>query len=162
MNIAINKEINKQYIEAVYLYENEINSVDVPAIDTFINLAFLYWSFAAEEFEFNIPNNIPKEWSVTGGKKFLNLINLGLKKYPNNLELNFWKKYFPYRLFGESFNEDDCQDLINKYSDKESLVPYFFLYLFDKDKYKEQRDKLMTICNNLATAKNLYIKSIIS
>lgn len=162
MDTAINKEINKEYIEAVKLYEREIDNKDMPIVDVFVNLAFLYWSFATEEFEFNVPNSIPEKWSTVGGEKFLKVINLGLIKYPENLELNFWKHYFSYRLFGKDFTEEDCKDLISKYGDTESLVPYFFLYLFDKDKYKEKRDRLMIICDSLATAKNLYIKSFIS
>lgn len=59
MEIAIIYDINKKYIKAVNAYETLIRNNDtIP--DYYINLSFLYWSFAFELYEFTIPNNIPK------------------------------------------------------------------------------------------------------
>ena len=70
MELAITKEINKEYIEAVNYYEDEINNHSNSAsLDSYINLAFLYWCFAFDLFGFNIPNNIPDTYSIIGGKK---------------------------------------------------------------------------------------------
>lgn len=162
MNLALIKDINREYLEAVKYYEEEINNSDLPKLDAYINLAFLYWEFAAEQFEFNMPNNIPEEWSVIGGKRFSKIIDMGLKKYPNSIELHFWKKYLPYRLFSTDFSKNECERLLKVYGKNISLVPYFFLYLFDKEKHKEKIARLTTVCNDVPTAKNLYIKSIIS
>ncbi len=156
------KDINKQYLEAVEDYENEINTNEFPDVECYTNLAFLYWAFASEQFEFNIPNNISDEWSIIGGEKFIKILDKGLSKYPNNLELNFWKRYFPYRLFMAAFSEHDCKELLRKYGDGESLVPYFYLYLFDEQEHKSKVDELLEICNNKPTAKNIYIKSFIT
>ncbi len=89
MKEAIKKEIEEKYVEAVVLYEKEINEQEIPDESTFINLSFIYWSFAFDEFGFNVPKNISSGWSLIGGEKYLKIINIGLSKYPNSLELNF-------------------------------------------------------------------------
>jgi len=154
---AIARELNGEYIEAVKLYEAQLRDASNIPIDVYINLAFLYWEFAAEEIEFNDPNDIPGKWSTIGGKRYPEIIKLGLKEYPRSVELHFWRKYFPHRLFFDDFSQRECEQLVEKYGDKESLVPYFFLYLFDNEKYKKKRDGLCKDCRKLATAKNLYI-----
>jgi hypothetical protein len=161
MKIALIKEINKEYVEATKFYENEILSKKPVSPESYINLAFIYWSFAFELFEFNIPNNIPEDYSIIGGNRYQKILDLGLSNYPNNVELNFWKKYFQHIIYGEDFSENDCKRLLEKYGDNESTVPYFFLYLFDKERYKEQRNELLQACDKIPTAKNIYIKSII-
>ncbi|MEZ4887462.1 MAG: hypothetical protein R3E32_22205 [Chitinophagales bacterium] len=160
MELAIIKDINKDYIEAVRLYEDIINS-DYASLVIYTNLAFLYWEFAAEQISFNEPNDISDEWSLIGGEKYKEVIEQGLKKYPNSLELKFWRRYLHYRLFFEKFTQQECEQLILDHKEDESLVPYFYLYLFCKRKYKIQRDKLLQICNEVPTAKFNYIKSII-
>lgn len=161
MKLSIIAEVNKDYLEAVKLYEKEIEEDHPPTVDSYINLAFIYWCFAFELFEFNIPNNILDEWSVIGGKRYSNILEMGLSNYPRNIELNFWKKYFSHISFGERFSDNDCRELLDEYGDTESIVPYFFLYLFDKEKYTQKKNDLIEECNKVPTAKNLYIKSII-
>ena len=159
MELALKKEINKEYIEAVKLYEEELKSNSNPSIDAYINLAFLYWEFAAEQMEFNEPNNIPDKWSEIGGKRFPEIIELAIQKYPRNVELYFLKRYFSHNLIYDDFTQEECEEIAGKYGDNESLVPYFFLYLFDQEKYQKKRDELLEECKKLATAKNLYILS---
>ncbi|MEO5906477.1 MAG: hypothetical protein ABIQ11_07115 [Saprospiraceae bacterium] len=160
--MAIIKEINKEYLEAVKYYEDEINNRSLSAsLESYINLAFLYWCFAFELFEFNLPNNISEDWSSIGGKRYSKVLELGLNNYPNSVELNFWKRYFSHISFGEEFSAQDCRQLIEKYGNTKSKVPYFFLYLFEKDKYKEEKVELIDECNKEPTAKNLYIKSVL-
>ena len=62
------------------------------------------------------------------------------------MELNFWNRYFQRISFGEEFSEEECKNMFKKYGDKDSLVPYFFLYLFEKEKYLEKRNELINIC----------------
>ncbi len=163
MESTLIKEINREYVEAVKCYEDEIANKE-PSIlpDSYINLAFLYWSFAFDYFGFDIPNNIPDDYSIIGGNRYQIILDLGLHNYPNNLELNFWKKYFQHIIFGEEFSNKDCEHLVEKYGDSESIVPYFFLYLFEKEKYIGRRNELLDICIKYPTAKNNYIKSIIA
>lgn len=159
IDLAINKELDKEYIEAVELYEKELQQNSIPSIDAYINLSFLYWEFASEQIAFNDPNNIPDKWSEIGGDRFQKILEQGLVQYPKSVELHFWKKYFPYRLFCEDFTQDECEQIVSVFGDEESLVPYFFLYLFDEDKYRHQKVELRKQCKKLLTAKNLYILS---
>jgi hypothetical protein len=161
MELALIKEINKEYLEAIKCYEDEINGSSIASLESYINLAFLYWSFAFELFEFNIPNNISENWSKIGGERYSKILELGLKSYPSSVELIFWKKYFSHISFGEIFSEQDCKRLVEKHGDFENNIPYFFLYLFDNARYKKEREELINECNKTPTAKLLYIKSII-
>lgn len=162
MEQAVMKDINKNYVEAVELYECEINNNRFNSSpDSFINLAFLYWCFAFELFEFVIPNGISEYWSNKGGNSFLKVLDKGIEKFPNNIELHFWKKYFLHISYGREFTEEDCLKLIEKYNEGEHAVVYFFLYQFDKVKYEKQRDELIKMTEKEPTAKNVYIKSLL-
>jgi len=161
MESSLIKEINKQYVEATICYEDDIKNNPKVSVDSYINLAFLYWSFAFDYFSFDIPNNISDDYCMIGGNRYKKILELGLNKYPNNVELHFWEKYFSHIIYGENFSVIDCLDLIEKYDMGESKVPYFFLYLFDKEKYKKQRDELMKEIEKVPTAKNFYIGAII-
>lgn len=159
-DLALNKEINKEYINAVELYEDCIDNGNA-TLDVYSNLAFIYWEFATEQISFNVPNNISDDWSLIGGKKYGQILDLGMKRYPDSLELKFLKKYFAYRLFFEEFSQIECEQLIEEYKEDESLIPYFYLYLFDNEKYNAERDKLLELCDEIPNAKFNYIKSII-
>lgn len=73
----------------------------------------------------------------------------------------FWFGKMALKVGTQDFTKEDCEKIIENYGDTESIVPYFFLYLFDKEKYREKREKLLKQCEVLPTAKNRYIKSII-
>jgi hypothetical protein len=162
MTTAISKDINKEYLEAVNYYESEIINQEIVSVKSFANLAFLYWAFAYQQIEFNDVYNIPDEWSTIGGESFLKVIGKGLEKYPESLELNFWKNYFPYRMFMTEFSEKDCINLLTHYGEDESLIPYFFLHLFNKELYKDKVTLLLANCKAEPTAKNNYIQSFIN
>ncbi|MDF3819609.1 hypothetical protein P3G55_06845 [Leptospira sp. 96542] len=159
MNAAIIKDINKEYIEAVELYEKDIKKS--ASLESYINLAFLYWCFAFELFEFNIPNNISEKLSAIGGNRYSMILEIGLNDYPNSIELHFWQRYFSHISFGDEFFASDCKQLIEKYRDDENIVPYFYLYLFDKKKFEIEKNKILDECSKQPTAKNIYIRSII-
>ncbi|MDY3548699.1 hypothetical protein PG291_08800 [Riemerella anatipestifer] len=159
---AVKKEIEKKYIEAINMYEYEISANKNVPVDYFINLAFLYWCFAFENFEFIIPNDIPKDLINKGGERFMKIIYLGQDKYPDNLELLFWKRYFLHISYGENFTYKECIELIKNHQKEPSDIPYFFLYQYDKEMYKSQKNKLLKNIEKEKTAKNLYIISILS
>lgn len=161
MTTAISKDINMEYLEAVNYYESEIKNQEIVSVKSFANLAFLYWAFASQQIEFNDVYNIPDEWSTIGGESFLKVIGKGLDKYPDSLELNFWKHYFPYRLSMTEFSEKDCISLLTEYGEDESLIPYFFLHLFNKELYRDKVTLLLENCKAEPTAKNNYIQSFI-
>lgn len=159
MDSAIQKENKKDYLGAIQSYEEEIEN-GTASVDTFINLSFIYWSMAAEQFGFNEPNAIPDEWSLTGGERYNLIIEKGIEIYKSNAELQFWYRYYKFGLYGDDFSMEDCISIMKNTSEC-SLVPYFYLYQFDKEKYKEERELLVEVCKGEFTAKNLYIYSII-
>ncbi len=161
MTKSLTEEINGNYVAAVQFYEAEIANQEASS-DTFINLAFLYWSFAFELFEFVIPNNIPDSWSEMGANRYGKILDLGAQKFPENMEIIFWKRYFSHIIFGEAFTPEECLDLIEKGNGQNCNVLYFFLYLFNKEIYQQQRDDLLKEIRCLKTAKNTYIESIIT
>lgn len=56
MELALIKEINREYIQAVKYYEEEIANNQLSSLpDNYINLSFHYWSFAFDFFGFDIP-----------------------------------------------------------------------------------------------------------
>lgn len=55
------------------------------------------------------------------------------------MELNFWKRYFSHISFGEEFSDNECKQLIVKYQDAGNIIPYFYLYLFDKKSMKQKK-----------------------
>ena len=73
----------------------------------------------------------------------------------------FWERYFPHRFYFDEFTQEEIEKMIAEHEGDDSLIPYFYLYLFDKQKYKEERDKLLEICDKIPNAKNRYIKAII-
>jgi hypothetical protein len=159
LEIAINEEAKKEYSQAVQVYETIILNKNAPQA-SFINLAFLYWEFAAE-FAFADAYNISESLRRIGGQRFQIVLEKGLLTYARNAEMHFWSRYFSHRLYFKEFTQVECIAIIEKYGDRESLVPYFFLYLFDKEKYKDKRDALLIECNDSPTAKNEYIRSIL-
>jgi hypothetical protein len=162
LDYATSLDIDKRYLEAVTNYEKVISTGSGVSINHYINLSFLYWEFAAEQIEFNLPNNIPEELSVIGGSRYKTVIEQALQLYPESLELRFWKKYFAFRLVGEEFAFADCLALIEEFPDDSTPVPYFFLQLFDKDAYRTQVQRLTEIGKRYPTAKNLYVLTFLS
>jgi hypothetical protein len=157
---GVRDDVAGSYTDAIKHYEREISENPRPNVNAFINLAFIYWIFALEPaFVINSPHS--EEISSIGGERFPQVIEEGLKKFSDNLELRFWAKYFSHILFGKEFSRADCERLIATNQNKDTLVPYFFLWLFDADRYDAERRMLLQQCENLPTAKNRYIKSIL-
>ena len=159
MNIAIEKE-KTEFLEAVKLYEDKILYGSDATEDDYINLAFLYWQFAAD-YGFYCYYNIPEELGVKGDKEYPRIIKEAIDKFPNSLELKFWERYFPHRHYFDEFTQEEIEKMIAEHEGDDSLIPYFYLYLFDKQKYKKERDKLLEICKETPNAKFKYIRAII-
>lgn len=155
---ALALDIDKDYINAVIFYEKSIYNHEVIR-DAFINLSFIYWQ-AAAKFAWADYYNISRSMREVGASKYKEFTMLGIKQFPDDVELHFWEKYFPHRLLFDPLTQEEVLQIVWRYS-KKSLVPYFFLYLFDKVHYKKERDKLLAKCNEEKTAKNIYIASII-
>lgn len=149
---ALEMELNKAYIGATKAYEIELENNANSPIDIYINLTFLYWSFAAD-YGFTSYYDIPNEWGNLGAERYPEVLEMALEKYPEHVELHFLKRYLRHRFTYDDFTQEECEEIVERYGDEESLVPYFFLYLFDKEK----RDELRKECEKLLTLKNIYI-----
>jgi hypothetical protein len=160
MNLALEKEKNEDFVEAVKLYEDRILNCSDSTEDDYINLAFLYWQFAAD-YGFYCYYNIPEDLGVKGGEEYPRIIKEAIDKFPNSLELKFWERYFPHRHYYDEFTQEEIEKMIAEHKGDDSLIPYFYLYLFDKEKYKKERDILLEICEKTPNAKYKYIKAII-
>ena len=79
-----------------------------------------------------------------GGNEFIKILNLGIEKHPNNIELHFWKRYFLYISYAKDFTEKQCLNLFNLYGSK-NLILYFFLYQCNNIKYKKQKNELLNL-----------------
>lgn len=157
---ALNAEYSKKYEDAILLYEKSLTNNKETDIEVYINLSVLYWIIATDVY-FNDDNKIPIEIQLISGEKYNSVVDLGIKNYPESVELHFWKKYLDVRIKGLSFPEEECLQIINTYTLK-SIIPYFLLSLFYKDKYKKEREQLLLQCKKYPTAKNIYIYSIIA
>jgi hypothetical protein len=98
LKAAIENDLNKNYLEAIEHYERSLTFLKNPPVESFSNLAFIYWKFATD-FNLEVHYRIPQKWIEVGGRKYPETIRKGLYLYPNSLELNFWMKYFPHRDF---------------------------------------------------------------
>lgn len=161
MRLSIKKDIEKDYICAVKYYEVEIQNEENIQLDSYTNLAFIYWEFSFDLFGFLKQNNIPDDFSLIGQDRHLEILDLGLKVFPNNLELLFWKSYFPSIIHCTGFPQNELENLSKTCENEDNLVPYFLLYLFDNEKYRSKAMKLNELCKNQPTANNLYISSIL-
>jgi len=161
MNIktAIQEDIDVNYFAAIDIYEQLID-LNVATLSVFSNLSFIYWRFAAH-VGFRSSHNISDEWIERGDINYKIVINKGLEKYPESVELRFLSKYFLHRLGIIDFSRQECEEIIRSYRLK-SLLPYFYLYLFDDAEFKQQRDLLLKECQELPTTKNRYIRAILA
>ncbi len=155
---AVECDTKGNHRQAIQLYEEVLRSTDPVPIDVYINLAFLYWKYATQ-----LPflPDVVEELGQAGTERFPVILEQGLSKFPNSPELHFWEKYFPYRALFQEFTREECEAIVRKYGDPQSIIPYFFLWLFDKVKYSEKRGLLLKQCDELPTAKNRYIKSVL-
>src|SRR5690606_14786156 len=99
MSKSTDLDISRNYEEAANQYEKEIYVLRRGGVAEYANLSVLYWSFATELFEFALPNNFSETLQELGTKRFKNVLDDGLIKYPESVELNFWKRYYHHRMF---------------------------------------------------------------
>jgi hypothetical protein len=158
---AVRQDIAQNYDEAIKNYEDAIFENEATHTDAFTNLAFIYWSLANEP-PFAFEPGVSDRWSIIAGERFQIILEIGIQRQPDTLELIFWKRYFAHIVFGEDFTPEECKAMIESHSASASRVPYFFLWLFDKKTYLPERAELLIQCEKVKTAKNRYIASVLS
>lgn len=160
LNKAIQAEEAEYYETAIAIYKDMLGQEDTP-LDAFINLAFLYFIFAAEPFFAERNKLSTKTKAEIKDNGYTSVINKGLAKYPDSIELHFWASYFPNRTYFKPFSKEDCLKIIETYRDGPSLVPYFYLKTFKEGTYQIENEALFEQCKQVKTAKNNYILSFI-
>lgn len=152
---AIEQDVKGDYIKASELYERSIEIENFS--DAYINLAVLYFQFT--DVGINATSHLPLKFIKKSFSRYEEVINEGINKFPNNSEMKFWKKYFNYRAIGDSLSAGEVLDIMKE--DESNVIPYFFLYLTEPEKYKNQKAVLINQCHQLLTSKNKWILSII-
>jgi hypothetical protein len=147
-----------EYNSAIQAYEQEVKT-NCRDINSYINLTFLYWHSIAQ-FSWADMYNIPNHTRDKSFDRYQELIAMMKFKFPEYGEIYFWEIYFSHRLIFVPLGEGEILNILSNYKDL-TVVPYFFLYLLDNEKYRDQQEKLLKECTILPTAKNIYIKSII-
>lgn len=155
---ALELDLAQQYKGAIQEYELAILH-EHSVVEAYINLAIIYWLSAAE-FAWADKYKIPVEFRSTAATRYAEVLSVAKNKFPNCGELYFWERYCLHRLIFDPLEEEEVLKIISTFKEC-TEIPYFFLYLFDKEKYSKQRDKLLEKCQVSPTAKNIYIKSII-
>lgn len=158
-NLAVEEDIKQNYLNAIELYEKAILDGD-KRVEIYINLSFLYWIIGSK-FYFRDHHKISDKEVSSFIYNYEKIIENGLRHHPDNLEIIFWQKYFLHRLYFDDLSYDEVVEIMNKSKEK-NLIPYFFLYLFDNQKYKNEKELLMRECGEQKTAKNIYIMGILS
>ncbi len=158
---AVRQDIAENYDEAIKNYEDAIREDENVHTDAFTNLACMYWTLANGP-PFIFEAGITDRWSAIAWDRYPIILEMGFKRQADTLELIFWKRYFAHIVFGEDFTPEECKAMIESHSASESRVPYFFLWLFDKEKYIPERAELLRQCEKERTTKNRYIISILS
>jgi hypothetical protein len=162
MTTGIELEIAERYVEAAEWYRDQIeNHYETASADTFINLSFLYWNFGwLAPPEFVWPHNIPEEWQIEAAEKLDEIIQLGIQKFPDNVEFYFWHRYYMLFSIGEDFTHEECLAIVNKYGLGDNLAPAFFLH-YEVEKYRKDAEELYRRCIAMPSTKNSYIAAVL-
>lgn len=163
---ALAFDVNREYLRAVECYEQVLALPDAP-VEAFANHAFIRWEAGTTNSGcFTNGTDVPAALEPRptdfdpGPEPLAYLLRPGLTRYPHSAELRFWRRYFSCRAFFVDFSEADCLAILHEHPTDPSLVPYFFLSLFDEEKYRLQVDLLVPQCQQSPTAKHTWMMSV--
>ena len=150
---AIIADIDGNIIEAALLYEEATKNCGCPA-NVYSNLSFIYWQVT--EIGFAAYYHLTDDYVKYSGERYESLLEHGLRYFPNNSELGFWRMYFHWYWFNDDIIEE-CIKLV-----KTCMVPYFFLYSMSHgEQYLKEAMLLKLNCETEKTIKTKYIISIV-
>ena len=155
---GVELDISEDIISATKYYIKSIR-IGEPTPDSYINLFLIQW-LAIFDLGFKEKYKLTEENYYNGILELSEIIKIGKIKYPENIEFEFWEKYFDNILGYKEFSYKECKDLISKDSNK-NLVPYFFLYIKSgKKEYILEKQELVNKISAKLTTKNRYILSV--
>jgi hypothetical protein len=155
---GLKSDIERNIMDAIHYYELSIEQNE-KIKDAYINLLVIHWLIIYdygyyERYGFNDNNYKYPE------NQYEKILVLGKKDFPDEMEFLFWEKYFNNLLAEKDFLEEECLQLADM--DKESLLPYFFLFIeTGKNEYKAKAGKLIRKISNIRTIKNEYIATVL-
>ena len=160
--VALAHDVAGEYEQAVAAYERAIMQPQAP-VAAFANLSFIYWeSVTQQSMVFTNYTAIPLVLSSMPWQACFRTLDAGFQQYPEDLELSFWARYYLHRGVFEDFNDADCRQLLVDCVDhNQTLIPYFFLGLFDEELYSAEIKQILTTCKEYPTAKNLWVACIL-
>jgi hypothetical protein len=160
---ALAHDVAGAYELAVAAYERAILRPQAP-VEAFANLSFIYWeSITQQSMTFTNGTAIPLTLNDMPWQTCFRVLAKGFQRYPNDLELSFWKRYYPYRGIFDDFSDADCQQLLVDCVDhNQTLMPYFFLSLFDEVRHSDDVARILSAYDRSPTAKNLWVASVLN
>jgi len=153
---AVRQDAGDDYMAAVKSYEKALTSAN--NVNCYINLAFLYWE--ATEYGFNTARHLDSTFIQYAARRYAELLAVAKECFPEEPEVLFWERYFAWDSVGGPPFVRECKDLLSR--SKSMLIPYFYLAMADgPNKYRDELDRLLSLCRQLPTFKNRYISSVI-
>ncbi len=158
-NKGLTYDISGDILNAIKYYSRSLENEEDIA-EAYLNLLLIHWLANFDlgfmkEFELNKQNYTCNDSIIS------DIIEEGKRKFPSNIEFEFWQKYFNSVLGIESFSTEDCKRLVKNYSIEDKVL-YFFLYVIsDKKEYLAEKEILKKIISRSLTTKNKYILSML-
>jgi hypothetical protein len=144
-------------VAAASLYERDLASPSRD-IDSFINLAILYWQSA--EYGFWTTQKLPRGFVEFAGKRWREVLDDASALFPTRPEVLFWKKYIAWADLGEPFNVDECRSMLQL--NPNYLEPAMFLFLTSQGlECKTEALELLRQSREVGTCRNRYVASVI-
>ena len=140
---------------AVELYEACINELPEDAL---INLAVLYWQIT--DYGFSTSLQLPPEVVEHAGARFAEVLDVTERKFPQSAAAMFWKKYIAWADLGDSFDPENCRQVLRE--NPTYLEPA--MYLFSTSQGREsEHEALMLLeqCRQAGTVRARYVASVI-
>jgi hypothetical protein len=153
---GLKNDIKRNIMDAIHYYELSITQNE-KIKDAYINLMLIHWLVTYGYYYYNY-DDFDKAGYNALENKYEEILELGKKEFPDEMEFLFWEKYFNNLFDEKEFSEEECMQLADM--DKNSLLPFFYLFLkTEKDQYKAKAKKLMREIIDPQTVKNKYLSS---
>lgn len=156
---ALSLDVAGQYSQAAQTYERVIAAGNAP-LEAFSNAAFLHWEVNFSS-GFRPSPETQAYFDAEPSYKCYDLLVAGLRAYPDDLELYFLAWYFAFVAFGDELTEQQCLQLLRVCTDhNHSLMPHYFLYLCDEERYGQPAAAIAARCRAQPTAKHRWVLSV--
>lgn len=150
--------------EAAQAYEQAIAEGDAD-LDTYIDLAVLY--FECNDEGYYAYHHLSDDFIERAWNRTFELLDEAESNFGKHAEIEFWRHFFRYIYGGGPEFIPLAEELA---ATGESLVPYFYLYAFNKRtthdvgegrKYFDKGRELYDLVKDDSTAKKRYITSVL-